>query len=189
MVRKIKYSAEDIVMQAFELARKSGWSGLSTTAVAKQIGCSTMPIYSHFKNLEELEHAVMEKCWDLLMEYEAQKYTGDVWIDQAIGYVFFARDENQLFRCMYDGRHLEKQRELLFVNWEYLCSFLHEYPPFKDVDEEKLNQLRFSRVMMTHGLASMVNLGWNPQIKEDEIIIEKITSGSKTLLQGLHKLG
>ncbi len=185
MVRKIKYSAGDIVSKAFELVRESGWSGLSTKAVAKEIGCSTMPIYSQFKNLKDLEHAVMEKSWDLLMQYEAREHTGDVWIDQAIGYVFFARDEHQLFRSMYDGRHPEKQRELLSINWEYLCRNLHDYSPFKGVEEEKLSQIRFSRVMMTHGLASMVNIGWSPQIQEDKIIIEKITSGSRALLKGL----
>ncbi len=185
MPRKTKYSAEEVVTTAFELVRENGWAGLSTTTVAAQIGCSTMPIYSHFKNLAELEHAVLEKCWDLLMHYEGQVYIDDVWIDQAIGYVFFARDEKQLFRCMYDGRHSEKQRELRFVNWEYLCGFLHSYPPFQGLSEEKLNKIRFHRVMMTHGLASMVNIRWLPELEEDENIIKQITSGSKALLEGL----
>jgi len=173
------------VCSMIEMRRENGWAGLSTKAVAAQMGCSTMPIYSHFKNLEDLEHAVLEKCWDLLMHYEAQVYIKDVWIDQAIGYVFFARDEKQLFRCMYDGRHLEKQRELRFVNWEYLCGLLHSYTAFQGVDEERLNETRFSRVMMTHGLASIVNIGWQPEIEEDENIIKYITSGSKALLQSL----
>ena len=55
MPRKTKYSAEDVVMAAFELVREKGLAGLSAPAVAKKMGCSTMPIYSHFENMQALE--------------------------------------------------------------------------------------------------------------------------------------
>lgn len=188
MPRKTKFTTKEIVTAAFELVREDGWGGLSSAAVADRIGSSTMPIYSHFKNLEELEHAVLEKCWDLLMEYESRVITGDVWFDQAIGYVFFARDERQLFRCMNDPRHLEKQRELRMKNWEFLGGPLKDYAPFAGVNKEVLDQVRFGRVMMTQGLASMISIEWNPELESDENIIKYISRCSKALLEGLPKL-
>jgi len=76
-----KITVDDIVAQAFELFWDRN-GPLIHKGRGPKIGCSTMPIYSHFKNLEALEHGVMEKCRDLLMQYEARNYTGDTWIEK-----------------------------------------------------------------------------------------------------------
>ena len=54
MPRKTQFSAEDVILAAYELVREKGLAGLSAPAVANKMGCSTMPIYSHFKNMQVL---------------------------------------------------------------------------------------------------------------------------------------
>ena len=183
MPRKKEFSANDIVMAAFELVRKGGWSGMTAAAIAGRIGCSTMPIYSHFKNLEELEHRVMDKGWDLLFDYEAQPHTGDVWLDQAIGYVNFALEEKQLFRCLLDGRYPEKQRFFLQRNLERLTGMLDGYDSFGDLDRETIMKVRYCRTMLTHGLATAVNVGWTFDPTED-ILVKFVRVSSKALIKG-----
>ncbi|MGD9151230.1 MAG: TetR/AcrR family transcriptional regulator, partial [Desulfobacterales bacterium] len=62
MPRKTQFTAEDVVIAAFELVKEKGLAGLSAPAVAEKMGCSTMPIYSHFKNMQALEDEVVKKA-------------------------------------------------------------------------------------------------------------------------------
>ena len=87
MPRKTQFTTEDIINAAIEMVRKHGLPKLSAQAVAEEMGCSTMPIYSHSKNMQTLEDEVVRRVWKLVMEYQAESYTGDVWVDQAIGWV------------------------------------------------------------------------------------------------------
>jgi hypothetical protein len=52
MPRKTQFAAEDVVTAALELVRVNGLAGLSAPEVARKMGSSTMPIYSHFKNMQ-----------------------------------------------------------------------------------------------------------------------------------------
>lgn len=188
MPRKTQFTADDIVTTALGMVRKSGWAELSATAVAKQMGCSTMPIYSYFDNLEKLKDEVIINAWKRIMEYEAREYTGDIWVDQSIGYVFFARAETQLFMCMFDGRNVELQRKMLLAHWQYLAKFLDDYEGFKSLSGPQRLIIRQSRALMTHGLAVSVSTGWTTIMSDDAIIMNYIRAASHALLEGYQDL-
>ena len=52
------YSWEQIIDAAPELIHEAGWSKVPTRSLAKKLGSSTMPIYSHVRSVEELEKEV-----------------------------------------------------------------------------------------------------------------------------------
>ena len=93
-----KYSRENIVDAAFELARKDGLSGVMARDVAAALGTSTSPIFTVFATMEELRQAVREKAEDY---YESFGERVDEktpafmrFCSQMIG---FAREEPRLF--------------------------------------------------------------------------------------------
>ncbi len=189
MPRKTQFTAEDVVAAAFELVREKGLGGLSAPAVAAKMGCSTMPIYSHFKNMQALEDEVVKKAWKLVMNYQAKRYTGDVWVDQAIGYVRFARNENNLFKCMLDGHNPELRYEMNQSQWQFLAEGLEGYEAFKNLDEELRVRVRYSRARLSHGVAMSPNTGMNKLIVEDdELLAGYLTTVSKALLKGYEGL-
>ena len=145
--RNMQFGREDIIEAAFALVRKKGWDGFSVTAVAKAITSSTMPIYSQFTNVRELEDAVCLKALELLKERMLEERTGDKWIDQAISYVRFAEEEKYLFRCMWDGRNVELCKEMGKDLNEFISHTLVDYPLFEGLDELELNMIRLSRMM------------------------------------------
>src|SRR6185369_3136318 len=110
--RNMQFSRAEIIGAAFELVRNNGWSGFSVTAVAKAINSSTMPIYSQFANVRELEDAVCLKAMEMLKERMLEVVTGDKWIDQGISFVRFAEEEKFLFRALWDGRNIELSKEM-----------------------------------------------------------------------------
>jgi AcrR family transcriptional regulator len=184
MPRKPQFTLNDVIETAFELVRKNGWPGLSASAVANKLGCSTMPIYSHFENMGKLQDEVVIKGFELLHEYESMEYIGDAWVDQAIGYVCFAKKETNLFMCMFDGRNLELHREMLFKHWQNLSDLLEGYPAFKDLDDEQRMRIRYSRAMLSHGVATSVSMGYGEILESDELIFGYLKSASQALLIG-----
>lgn len=155
--RNMQFGREEIIEAAFELVRKAGWEGFSVQAVAKAIGASTMPIYSQFANVRELEDAVSLKAMELLKERMLVERTGDTWIDQGISYVRFAEEERFLFRCLWDGRNIELSKEMGKDLNEFISATLVDYPLFAGLDELELKMIRLSRMMFAQKLAYWLN--------------------------------
>lgn len=167
--RKAQFTREEIVETAFEMVRKDGWDGLSVPMLAKRIKSSTMPIYSHFKNVRELEDAVFLKALDFLTNSQTIERSGDKWLDHAIGYTRFAVEERQLFRCLFDGRNPELQSASLKKWAKHLAEQLLDYPMFAGLSEEHIHFIRYSRFMLIHGIASSLNNGWHSEKSDAEM--------------------
>ena len=56
---------EVIIETAFEMVRKEGFAVLSARNIAKQIGCSTQPIYWSYKNMDDLKAEICKKSTSL----------------------------------------------------------------------------------------------------------------------------
>jgi AcrR family transcriptional regulator len=161
MIQPSVYSREQIVEAAFALIREQGWSAVSTRAIAKKMGSSTMPIYSHVNSVEELEKELRLKARALLKEFQQRSYTEHTLLNLAFGYVVFARDEKMLFRFLY----LEKPESLDMESEEGMKeSFLSEFG-VDSAESRALSELRASGQealvrytwIFTHGLAMLVN--------------------------------
>lgn len=183
--RNAQFSREEIVEAAFQLVRDQGWSGFSVQAVAKRINSSTMPIYSQFSNVRELEDAVCLKALELMKEWMLEERTGDKWIDQAISYVRFAEQEKYLFRCMWDGRNVELCKEMGKELNEFISGTLLDYPLFAGLDELELKMIRLSRMMFAQKLAYWLNANSN-YLKEKGIpdTDDYIRRASKAIYDG-----
>ena len=62
MPKSTTITKEIIIKTAFEIARKEGFAVLSARNIAKQIGCSTQPIYWSYKNMDDLKAEVCQKA-------------------------------------------------------------------------------------------------------------------------------
>jgi AcrR family transcriptional regulator len=159
--RNMQFGREEIIAAAFELVRKNGWTGFSVTAVAKAINSSTMPIYSQFANVRELEDAVCLKAMELLKERMLEERTGDKWIDQGISYVRFAEAEKFLFRCLWDSRNIELSQKMGKELNEFIVATLLDYPLFIGLDELEVRMIRLTRMMFAQKLAYWLNVNSN----------------------------
>ena len=159
--RNSQFSREDIIEAAFQLVRAGGWAGFSVQAVSKAINSSTMPIYSQFANVRELEDEVCLKAMELLKERMLDDITGDLWIDQGINYVRFAEGEKFLFRAFWDGRNVELSQKMGRDLNEFISKTLVDYPLFAGLDEQELKMIRLTRMMFAQKLAYWLNINPN----------------------------
>ncbi len=182
MPPKNKFTRDDVVEIAFETVRENGWAGLSARYIADRLNSSTMPVYSHFKSMRELEEEVVRKAYELILEYGEQARTGDVWLDGTIGYVRFARDERQLFRALQDERHVELRRRYRAILLAKTSEKLQDYEPFQGLSEERIGEVRFKQIVFMLGLAGMVNLSGPGDDVSDERITELLHDISRMLV-------
>lgn len=68
-----KFTRDDIVDAAFEIAGESGFDAVTARSVAKAIGGSVAPIYYHFDSVEALVKAVVQKLFALTHEVLAEQ--------------------------------------------------------------------------------------------------------------------
>ena len=95
-----KYDRDSIVEAAFEIAKESGFSGISTRAVAKRLGCSVAPIYQNFATVGELTAAVAERVRAMSGELLAAQTGPNPFENMGKASLAFARDYPALFREM-----------------------------------------------------------------------------------------
>ena len=116
MPPKAKYSREEIIDKAFEMARERGIEAVVARELGKALGTSSSPIFTAFKNMEELQTEVRNKA---LREFEAYvsdamnykpafKYVGMKMIE-------FAMREPKLFQLVYMREHDNTQSFSMLV--------------------------------------------------------------------------
>lgn len=110
MPPKAKYTREEIIKKAYEMTRKNGIESVVARELGKELGTSSSPIFTAFKNMEELYEEVRKAA---LKEFE--KYVSDALnYTPAFKYVGmkmieFAGNEPKLFQLVYMREHDGKQ--------------------------------------------------------------------------------
>lgn len=186
MPPKFKFTRDDIVEAALAIVRRSGWSGLTTRAVAEALQASARPIYSYFQSISELEEEVVKQAVNLLHRYMIRERTGDPWIDHGIGYVLFAMEEKALFRAVNDEGRIALFKRYGDVLWENLTNALEDYPLFQGLDEDQVFQIQLHRWLHCHGLAFSVSTP-PPDTWTREKIVAAVQEGSQAVYHGLKR--
>ncbi len=104
MPPKIRITKEDIVKTAVDIVRKDGDTVLNARRIAGEMNCSTQPVFSNFRTMEELRNAVVEAAADVYAAYvNAEMDAGKYPVYKATGmaYVRFAAEERELFKLLF----------------------------------------------------------------------------------------
>ena len=165
MPAKTKITREAIIDAAFGIVRKGGWAKLSARAIAKELKSSTMPIYSKFRSMTELDQEVVRKIMALLEHYESKPRTGISPLDRAIGYILFAWKERDLFAAINDKEHIGMQVKYGDAQFQTHVDELSRNPRLKGLSREQLTNLEFLSWVFVHGIASMKN--WMDETQRD----------------------
>ena len=111
MPPKAKYSREEIIEIAFQMARENGIESVVARELGKRMGTSSSPIFTAFKNMEELHIEVRKMAMKEFESYvsdavnftPAFKHVGERMIQ-------FAATEPKLFQLLYMKEQSVRQR-------------------------------------------------------------------------------
>ena len=187
MPPKVKFAKESIVKAAFNVVRKNGWEELSARSIANELESSTGPIYSQLSSMKNLEEEVLKKAWSLFEKYMTTSITGDKWIDQGIGHLNFAKTEGSLYKAIFDGKHHNIPSKIGQDVWETLAGELSDYPLFKGLSKGMQLEIRTTRWIFNHGLASLITNTPESNMPEMDIstIAHKMKRNSMAIFRGI----
>lgn len=175
-------SRNDFINAAFKLVREHGWANLTARNIARELASSTMPFYSQFSAISDLENEVIRKAMDLVADYESRPHTGNPLLDAGIGYVLFAWEEPHLFAALNDRKHVKMQTKYGDIQFRKQVEELVRHPKMKELSREQVSNLQFLSWTFVYGIAGMK--GW---IDETQVNFKKedlhrwVTDGLRAL--------
>lgn len=128
MPPKKQICKEQIIDKSYEIVRKKGFESLTARLLAKELNCSTQPIYMSFSDMNELKNTLAEKCITFMMQYienySIKKYPP--LLSRILGYVQFANEEKYLYQLMFSTQifNLDQVRKLVAGNDELELNML-----------------------------------------------------------------
>lgn len=102
MPPKAKFTKEEIIEAALNIVKTDGYEALTSRALGTYLGSSARPIFTVFKNMEEVQQAMIEAAKALYKEYvdEGLKKKKPF---MGVGkqYILFSVKEPKLFQLLF----------------------------------------------------------------------------------------
>ena len=156
MPRTVSISKQAIIDASIELIRQEGHEALNARALAKRIGCSTQPIFSNFRNMDDLMENVLKSALDIYNAFVSESIkTGlDEPPYKANGraYIKFAMEERNLFKLLFMR---DRTNETNHVEESTFYDVLPLIMKGTGLDREKAALFHFGMWSVVHGIAVM----------------------------------
>lgn len=106
MPPKPKFTKEEVIATALELVAEKGMDALTARDLGTRLGSSARPIFTLFKNMEELQEEVRKAALSHFESY-SEKVNHDDPIFKQVGMqmILFALEEPTLFQLVYMAKH------------------------------------------------------------------------------------
>jgi AcrR family transcriptional regulator len=185
MPRKETITKGMVLDAALAIAKKEGLEGLTARSIAKKLKCSTIPIYSQFRSMGDLEEEVLVTASSFLLEYTKRPYSPHPFLNMGIGMVLFSRDNPKLFNELFSGRGKAKQI-VGGVRTEFRRGLL-EAEDFKRFPPEHVEEMLDLTMVFTMGLAGMASSGLLDDVTEGHIISMLDEAGDAVINHSIRK--
>lgn len=175
-----KFSKEEIVQAAFEIARREGLDAITIRKVAKELGSSIAPIYVNFKNVDELIEAVVRQAEEVAKQLVLEQNSGQPFRDMGIGGIKFAREYSVLYRdlMMKDNPYIEHNEDKL----AFAVNHMKQDPLLQDFSNEELKEIILKMDIFHTGLMVQVANGILPQDISEEKLIDMLDSVAEDIV-------
>lgn len=154
MPAKKQITKDMILHSALQLLKKSGMEAVNIKALAKELHCSTQPVYLSFKSMDELRNELIPVA---VKEFEdmikKQNKDGQIRL-YGMEYIYFAKKEPNLFCFLFmrPNAFAEMKRMLLPIIEQSISELMETYR----ISHEEADILHDHLWMHTHGIASMI---------------------------------
>lgn len=157
MPPKVRYEKAAVLDAAFRLTRARGLDALNARDIARELGCSTQPLFREFSGMEDIRREMLRMARACYNGYirRSPSLSDKPYKGTGLAYILFAKEEPELFKLLFmrdrvqDGSSGDTDED----NIGYILEVLGKatgLPPEQ--------ALRFHRELwiFTHGLAVMV---------------------------------
>ncbi|SJZ74422.1 TetR/AcrR family transcriptional regulator [Anaerorhabdus furcosa] len=159
---------EKILETSLFIVQTEGIDSLNARKIANYLSCSTQPIYSEFKSMDDLKIALKveaENTYKDCVSYYLNNSKYSSYLSVGMGYVKFAKEHKGLFNFLY--MQAQNQQGLRFedVNSDQIRYILTDV---YQLTEKQAAEYHLEMAIYTYGLACALNLDL-VHIDEDEV--------------------
>lgn len=166
MPAKKQITREKILSAGVDIIRRDGESGVNTLSLAKELNCSTQPIYLSFKNIGELKEALREEAEKIFLEYISKEIESGKYPEYkayGMAYVLFAMRDKNLFSFLFlrDRKGARDKDE----SWSRAIATIKSGGVS---DEKEAERIQLNMWIYVHGIAAMCATGY-VDFSEEEV--------------------
>jgi AcrR family transcriptional regulator len=180
MPPKVTFNKSNILDCSLRIVREKGFNQLSAREIARALASSTRPVYEHFRSMDALKNAVLQKSVDLLYAYVTRQYTRNAFLNTGVGYVLFARDHREFFKMIFlEDNHA---REIIDEMLKKLDHEIVKVPKLRKLSPTERKDLLRNGWIYTHGFAVMVFSGYIRN-SQDRYIIRTLAQAGPIFIE------
>ena len=150
-----KQITKDMILEAaLKILREEGFEAVNIKALARELHCSTQPVYLSFTGMDELRDALIPAA---VKEFERKMKTDSknerVHLYE-MEYIYFAKHDPKIFKFLFmrSNAFEETKRILLPMIEQAVMELMEQY----QISHEEADLLHDHLWMHTHGIASMI---------------------------------
>lgn len=186
MPPRAKFTKEEIISAALEIARRDGLEAVTARELGNQLHSSVSPVFTVFHNMEAIQQAVIDEARKCYNEYvkkglaQNKSFKG-----MGMQYIKFAFDEPRLFQILFMRAlpgNISCGNILELIEDNYMPgvqAILNEY----DVSEKEAKELYYHLWVYSHGIAVLHVTGMCKFTREE--ISRQLGEVFKGLLVGM----
>lgn len=155
MPPRTKVNKEDIIKACFELVRKNGIDYLNARNIAQNLNCSVQPIFSNFKNMDDLKQDVFNYIYKYYVDY-IKNVQDDETAYKMLGknFIHFAIEEPNLFKTIF-ANPIKEDATKLMSNDEIFTTVLKTISKKNNYSEDEIKSFHLRMWIFTQGIAAL----------------------------------
>ena len=159
---KVKFTKEQIIDTAFGIAQTEGFDSITMRKIAEKLGSSVAPIYVNFKNVDELNEALIERIMSISGQLLMEEDTGSPFRDMGNASLRFAMEYSVIFRDLVikNGKYMQGYDEKMMP---VLIEEMQKDPELKGFTIDELKTILLKMRIFQLGLSIMAANGLLPK--------------------------
>lgn len=180
MAPKKKFTKQQIIDAAFDIARTEGFDAITIRKVADKLGSSIAPIYVNFKEVGELIEAVYKKTHEVSRQIFMEQNSGQPFRDIGVASIRFAREYPVLFRdlVMRENEQAKHDEE----ETQGLIQIMRRDPHLSGLPDDELRTILLKMKIFQLGLSVMAANDLLPEDYTEEQMIALMNSAAKDVI-------
>lgn len=156
MPPKVKITKEEILQTAYEITAEEGFEAVNARSIARKLQCSTQPIFSAYKNMEELKQELFIFVNKRFGEVIFEGLSSNGFLGLGLAYIRFAKEQSNLFRMMFYNEFFQGFNMGDLVEGEGNAPILLMIGQTFGISADEAKRLFLKIWLFTHGIASFV---------------------------------
>ncbi len=179
---KNKFTKEQIIDAAFEIAQTEGINNITMRKIAERMGSSVAPIYVNFQHIGELMESLKERILSIGQQLLSEESSGNPFYDMGKASLRFAIEYSVLFRdlVMSDNSYMQNYDEEVAP---VLIEEMKKDPELEGFTEDELKTILLKMRIFQIGLSIMAAKGSLPQNYEIQDLMDILSSAADDVIQ------